>query len=379
MVRTLTLGISGWRLHGQRTGIARYLLSIIERLTPELIQGRFGSITVYTPRPLSSAGIELPNGVAERLLASRLPLLPWENFRLSPAADDDVVFHPAYTRPLLARGATVVTTHDATMKIVPGMFDRRARYMYAPLYGWSARAATLVITTSEAAKRDIVSAWDVDPEKIRVTPLAAAPVFRPLGESGDCAVMRAATLGNDIPYFLFVGKISGRRNIPELLRGFQTFKRQTGLPHRLLIAGPDYAVKLVHRTAEKIGVSADVVTRSYVPDDELNVIYNCADAFVTPSVYENGSLPVFEAQAAGTPVISVDTEGTREITGGAGLLIPSLTAQEIANALAAVANSPNLRRDLSERGLASSRQYSWGRCTRETLAACREAAEIHRS
>jgi len=378
MVRRLTLGISGWRLHGQRTGIARYLLSIIERLSPEVLQERFASITVYTPRPLASAAIELPQGVTERVLRSRLPLLPWENFRLGPAANDDVVFYPAYSRAFMSRGATVVTTHDATMKIVPDMFDRRARYVYAPLYGWSARAATLVITTSEAAKRDIVAAWDVDPERIRVTPLAAAATFAPLGESADLVALRSAMLGEDAPYFLFVGKISGRRNIPELLRGFLAFKRQTGLPHRLLIAGPDYAVKVVRETADEIGVSGDLVTRPYVPDDELNVMYNCAEAFITPSVYENGSLPVFEAQAAGTPVISVDTEGTREITGGAALLIPTLSAQEIAEALSTIASDGALRSDLSTRGLANSSQYSWERCARETIAVCHDAAQLHR-
>lgn len=379
MVGRLTLGVSAWRLHGQRTGIARYLLSIIERLTPELVQERFSSITVYAPRPLAPAGIQLPLGVTERVLSSRLPLLPWENFRLGPAAADDIVFYPAYSRPLLARGAIVVTTHDATMKIVPEMFDRRARLMYAPLYGWSARAATLVITTSEAAKRDISSAWDIDPEKIRVTPLAAAAVFSRLPDSVDRAALRAGMFGDDFPYFLIVGKISGRRNVPELLRGFLSFKRQTGAPHRLMIAGPDYAIDVVRRMSAEMGVGADVMTRANASDDELSVIYNCAEAFVTPSVYENGSLPVFESQATGTPVISVDTPGTREITGGAALLIPRLDADSLATAMSTIASDPALRQDLSIRGLANSRQYSWERCARETLAVCREAAELHQS
>ncbi|HYN80291.1 MAG TPA: glycosyltransferase family 1 protein [Gemmatimonadaceae bacterium] len=379
MVRKLTLGISGWRLHGQRTGIARYLLSIIEQLTPEIVQDRFASITVYTPRSLASSQIQLPAGVRERVLRSRLPLLPWENFRLGPAAGDDVVFYPAYSRALAARGATVVTTHDATMKVVPTMFDRRARYLYAPLYGWSARAATVVLTTSEAARRDIVAAWNVEGEKIRVTPLAAATSFAPLGDSADRGELRATMLGEDVPYFLIVGKATGRRNIPELMRGFLAFKRQTTLPHRLLVTGPDYSIELARRTADEIGVGDDVMTRPYVRDDELNVLYNCAEAFITPSVYENGSLPVFEAQAAGTPVISVDTDGTREVTGGAALFMSALTAHEVANALSTIAGDLELRRDLSLRGLANSRQYSWERCARETLDACYDAAQMHRS
>jgi len=375
----LTLGVSGWRLHGQRTGVARYALSILERLTPEVIDGRFRRVNVYTPKRLDTAGIHLPASVAERLLASPLPMLLWDNMYVARKAADDVVFYPSFSRPIVSRGATVVTTHEAIMKLVPQMFDKRARFIYAPLYGWSARAATLVITTSEAAKRDIAAAWDVDIAKIRVTPMAAASAFTPLPDSVDRTALRVKLFGDDAPYFLFVGKISGRRNIPELLRGHQLFRRATGLPHRLVVAGPDYAVQAVQRMAAEVGVGPELVTRSYVPDDELNAIYNCADSLVIPSAYENGSLPVFEAQAAGTPVISVDTEGTREITGGAALLIGALSAQQIADAMSAVASDPQLRRSLVQRGLANSTQYSWERCARETISVCHEAAQLHRA
>jgi glycosyltransferase involved in cell wall biosynthesis len=375
----LTLGVSGWRLLGQRTGVARYALSILERLTPDVIDGRFRRITVYAPRQLGTAGIHLPGSVSERVLASNLPMLLWDNLYVARKATDDVVFYPSFSRPLVARGATVVTTHEAIMKIIPQMFDKRARFIYAPLYGWSARAATLVITTSQAAKRDIAKAWDIDIAKIRVTPLAAASPFEPLPQSVDRAALRAKMFGDDAPYFLFVGKVSGRRNIPELLRGYQAFKRSTGLSHRLVIAGPDYAVQAAQRVADEMRLGADLITRSYVPDEDLNAIYNCADALVMPSVYENGSLPVFEAQAAGTPVISVDTDGTREITGGAALLIPSLSSKEIADALTTVASDATLRSTLSTRGLANARQYSWERCARETTAVCYEAAQTHRS
>ena len=374
----LTLGVSGWRLHGQRTGVARYVLSILERLTPAVVDGRFRTTTVYTPHPLKTAGIDLPGSVIERLLPSKAPMLLWDNLYVARKAADDVVFYPSFSRPFVARGATVVTTHEAIMKIVPQMFDRRARFIYAPLYGWSARAATLVITTSEAAKRDIAAAWDIDIAKIRVTPLAAAAVFSPLPESVDRGAVREKMFGTDAPYFLFVGKISGRRNIPELLRGYQSFKRATGLPHRLVIAGPDYAVRAAQAMADEMRMGADLITRTYVPDEELSAMYNCADALVLPSAYENGSLPVFEAQAAGTPVISVDTDGTREISGGAALLMTTLSAQEIADAMTTIATDDALRSDLSARGLANSRQYSWERCARETVAVCHEAALLNR-
>ena len=250
--------------------------------------------------------------------------------------------------------------------------------MYGPLYGWGARTATLVITTSEAAKRDIVRVWNVDPTKIRVTPLAAASHFFPLGPIDDRATVRHDVLGDEAPYFMFVGKISGRRNLPELLRAFLEFKRG-GFPHRLLVVGPTYAIAAVETLARDIGVAGDVVTRSFVTDETLNQLYNGAEAFIMPSAYENGSLPVFEAQATGTPVISVHTEGTEEVTGGAALLIARLEVKELVDAMTVMAKDAELRRNLSERGLANSARYSWTRCARETLEVCREAIEIHRA
>jgi glycosyltransferase involved in cell wall biosynthesis len=316
--------------------------------------------------------VDLPSHVTNKVLRSRLSMVLWDNLRLGPAATDDVILYPSFSRPLVTRRASVVTTHDATMRIVPHLFTRRDRLIYDPLYGWSARAATLVLTTSEAAKRDIVKAWDVDPWKIRVTPLAAGEEFHPLAHA-DPAELRRELLGQDVPYFMFAGKISGRRNLPELLRAFSVFK-SAGARHKLVMVGPAYAVEAVNVLAQEFGVQGDLITFSFVSDEKLNTIYNCADAFIMPSVYENGSLPVFEAQAAGTPVVSVATEGTLEITGGEALLIPKLEVAALVEAMTRIAEDESLRSDLSRRGLENSRRYSWERCAAETLAVCSEAA-----
>ena len=371
----LRLGVSGWRLHGQRTGVGRYLAQLVEQWTAELASEYFDAITLYVPQALNRANISIPERVREKVIESALPMLAWDNMRLGPFARDSVVLYPSFSRPLVTRKASVVVTHDATMRVVPEMFSRRDRLVYDRLYGWSARSATLVITTSGAAQSDIVNAWNVDPDKIRVTHMAAAPTFYPLPATVDRAALRASLVGENTPYFMFVGKISGRRNIPQLLKAFGEFKRH-GHPQKILIVGPDYAVAEALRLAADLNVGEHLLTRSYVRDDELNGLYNCADAFVMPSAYENGSLPVFEAQAAGTAVVSVDTAGTREITGGAALLIANLEVRDLVAALTRLATDQRAREELAARGYANSRRFSWKRCATETLAVCAEAADI---
>jgi len=371
-----TLGVSGWRLHGQRTGVGRYLLNVIGRWTPELVSQNFAEATLYTPHTVDRRAAGLPEGLRVTVRESRLPMIPWDNLRVAPAATQSVMLYPSYSRPLLARGATVVVTHDATLRLHPELFTRRDRAFYAPLYGWSARAATLVIATTHAAKGDIAREWDVNPDKIRVTHLAAAPCFQPLPGQEHRGTLRTRATGADIPFFLFVGKLSGRRNVPLLLRAFAEFRWSSECPHRLVAAGPDDSMREVRSMSEAMQLGEFVVTRSFLPDGELNELYNCADALVMPSAYETMSLPTMEAQAAGTPVISIDTPGSREITGGAALLIPKLTVGELADAMTRLASDAALRSDIAERGLVNSRRFSWERCASETLAICREAAEM---
>lgn len=369
----MRLGVNGWRLHGQRTGVGRYLYNLVKHWTPEMVAGRFAEINFYTPAAMNRQDILLPEAIRERVLRSQWPMLVWENLRLAPVAGDDVLFCPSYSRPLFTRGKTVVVTHDATSQLYPSQFPRSVRLFYNRLYGWSARHATLVITSSEAARRDIARCWGVSPEKIRVTRLAPAEVFRPLPGDPRLSEVRQRYVGSSVPFFLFVGKLSGRRNLPTLLQAFAAFKRRTSAPHKLLLVGPETSAPHLADLSAELGIGEHLVPCPYVADEELNLVYNAAEAFVMPSIYETLSLPVLEAQATGTPVICVDTPGARESTGGAALLIPRLEVEKLVEGMSRLADDADLRRALGERGLANIRRFSWQRCATETLAVLAEA------
>ena len=370
---SLRLGINGWRIHGQRTGVGRYLLNVVRHWTAEAVAGRFGEVTIYTARPLDRAETPLPENIREVVLRSDRPMLVWENLRLAPAADDDVLFCPSYSRPLRARGRTVVATADAVSVLHPELFPPAVRVFYNPLYGWSARHATRVVAATEASRQDIVRGWGVPPERIRAVPLAPAEVFRPLDDPAAVAQARDRHVGGGEPFLLFVGKLSGRRSLPPLLEAFAELKR-AGAPHKLLLVGLNPRQIDVARLTAELGLAADVKHAGYVTDGELAALYNGAEAFVMPSVYETVSLPVMEAQASGTPVVCIDTPGMRELTGGAAVLVPRLERKPLFEALAALAADPGRRRELSEAGRANASRYSWQRCARETLDVLHEAA-----
>jgi glycosyltransferase involved in cell wall biosynthesis len=346
----------------------------VKHWADDAVAGRFEEINFYTPAPVDEADVPLPKNVRQRILRSKSRMLIWENLRLGPTADEDVLFCPSHTRPLIARGKIVVTTHDATQKLFPDLFPMSARLFYTPFYGWSARHATLVITDSEAGRQDIARCWGVPLSKIRVVYLAPAEIFKPLRGDDRIAEAKHRFLGSSTPFFLFVGKLSGRRNIPRLLEAFAEFKRKTALPHKLLMVGLNIHNLSLSTLIQDLGLSNDLRHCPYLSDDDLNSLYNAAEAFISPAEYETISLPVMEAQATGTPVICIDTGGMREITGEAAVLIPKLQVEELVRAMFRVAGDAPLRRRLSEEGLAHARHFSWARCASETLAVLEEAA-----
>ncbi len=372
----MKLGVNGWRIHGQRTGVGRYLLNIVKHWKPEMVGGRFDEINFYTPKPLDRNEISLPTNIRERVLSPSMKMLIWENLRLGPIAAEDVVFHPSFSRPLAARGKTVVSLHEASHYLYPELFPKSVSLFYNRLYAWSGRHATLVIAGSEDSKRDIARCCGIPLSRIRVAYMAPAEFFKPVRDESKINAVRQQRVGTSAPFFLTVGKMSGRRNFPRLLEAFAEFKRRTRQPHKLLMVGLNIHNIDIAGIIEKLGIKDDVLTPGYVSDEELNLIYNAAEAFISPSVYETICLPVMEAQAAGLPVICIDTPGMRETTGNAALLISKFEIEELAEAMSRMAEDSALRRELSETGLVYSKRFSWQKCSADVLAVLTEAAQM---
>jgi glycosyltransferase involved in cell wall biosynthesis len=370
----VSLGINGWRIHGQRTGIGRYLFNVVIHWTADAVRERFKEVNFYTPKAVDRRDIPLPQNIRERVVGPDCRMLVWENLRLAPVAGDDVLLCPSYSRPLFARGKTVVAMFDAILHLFPQYHPLFARVSKDRLYGWSVRHASLVITGSVTAREDIVRSYGVPRDRIRIVHLAPAEVFTHLPNHSDIEKIRQRYLETAAPYFLFVGKLTARRNIPKLMKAFAELKRRTQSLHKLLVIGLNTTNLKLPELAAELGITADFKHFDYVPDEDLNLLYNGAEAFVMPYSYEAVSLTALEAQATGTPVIAVDTPGLRETTNGEAFFVPRAEVREIVEGLSQVATNPVLRRDLSARGLVHAQRFTWERCAAETLNVLEEAA-----
>jgi glycosyltransferase involved in cell wall biosynthesis len=161
-----------------------------------------------------------------------------------------------------------------------------------------------------------------------------------------------------------------------LIEAMAELRRRAGREHRLVVVGLNTTELDVPALAARLGAGAAVAHHEYVSDEDLALLYNAATAFVMPSIYETVSLPVMEAQASGTPVITADVPGLREATGSQAILTRPSDLQELISAMERLTADDALRRELSARGLEHARRFSWERSSAATLDVLAEAAGL---
>jgi glycosyltransferase involved in cell wall biosynthesis len=369
------IGVNARRLEGQPLGVARYIEYLLgywqTMLEPE------ESVTLFLRAPLEPGRAPQSPAFTTRVVRPKLRGFMWETLRLGPAARSvDVLFGPSYSLPEAYRGKTVVMIHSVN-EVQEGTHPWWYPFTYTRIYRSSARAADRVIVPSESVKHDIQAAYGIPAAKIEIVPQGASDDFEPVEDEDLLRQTRIEQLGEDVPYIVFVGKLSQRRNIPMLIDAFgRLIARRPDLPHKLLLFGPNHLNLPLADLVEEHGVRDRVVQTDGVLEHhhDLTRIYSAADAYVSASAYEGFSITVVEAMACGTPVVGINRAAFGEIVDGAGHLIPEPTADGLADALEQVLTNPTLRAELSRRGLERAKAFRWEDNARRTLEILREVA-----
>src|SRR5581483_7908717 len=168
-------------------------------------------------------------------------------------------------------------------------------------------------------------------------------------------------------FVLFIGTREPRKNLSVLIRAFAQARRRAGLPHALVIAGAHgWSDREIPRAIDDTGIGADLIMPGFVPHHELPLWYRAADVFVYPSQYEGFGMPVLEALACGTPVITSNVSSLPEAVGDAALLVNPRAPEQIADALIRLLTDEALRRECAARGPQHARQFTWTRAAQLT-------------
>jgi glycosyltransferase involved in cell wall biosynthesis len=367
------VGLDATTLKGQLSGVGYYTARLMESLANGAGEGVLDRVVVFSNQEVPCLPSERLHVYDRRRFRVRSV---WMQFLLPGILDEvrpDLVHFTNYLAPVAGDTPYVLSIHDMSLALFPECHTWRKRLLTSRLLPWAARGARLILAPSESTRRDVIRLLDIDPARVRVIPYAASPRFRPA--AADAARL-LREYGIQPPYFLYVGTLEPRKNLERALRAFARVSPK--LPeHRFVLVGQrGWKYGAVLREAGRAELRGRVLLPGYVPEEDLPTLYAGATAFVYPSLYEGFGLPVIEAMACGTPVLTTRSSSLAEIAEAAALLVDPRDELELADALFRLGTDASLRAELRERGLARAALFSWDRTGRETVLAYQDALAI---
>lgn len=353
-----------------RAGLGRYTQELVTALMTIDTENEY---VAFYNRP-SEAQVDPPLGCLPHL-ATNLPNKPWRmsvllaqfmhlpQDRLFPGVD---LFHATdHLLPRLSQVKSVFTLHDLVFRFYPETHMPLNRWFLTLMMPRFLQAADAVIAVSECTKRDAIRLYGVDESKIRVIYEGVNPCFRLAPSEAISAVRQNHNLPEH--FILSVGTIEPRKNLNTLLAAYRAL-RHRGAEFKLVIVGKKgWLYQGFFRRLRELGLEDEVIFPGFVPDDDLPALYSAADLFVFPSLYEGFGLPLLEAMACGTPVVTSDVSSLPEIVGDAAITVDPHKAEELAEAILRILEDPVLRVRLQNKGLARAKIFSWEDTAKKTL------------
>ncbi len=323
------------------------------------------------------ASSQVPAGIRSRLVAANpFRRLGWD-LAARVREDRPDLLHVQYTAPLGCPVPIVASVHDVSFLEHPEyLTPARARQLR-----WTVRAtvrrAAAVLTGCEFSKQSILNAYpELEPESVVVVPYAAAPEFRPISpEAAKVETLKRFSI--QAPFVLSVGDIQPRKNPIGLIQAFARLVRaHPRLKHELAFAGKDtWFSGRVREAARESGVADRIRFLGFVTDEDLLYLYNSADVFAFPSLYEGFGIPPLEAMACGRAVVCSKVSAVPEVVDGAAIVFDPHSPDEVARALADVLLDSELRGRMERLGLRRAAHFNWRETARRTLEVYQAVAE----
>ncbi len=291
------------------------------------------------------------------------------------ALSADVLHSPDFISParLGRRWARVITVHDLAFLRFPDLLTEDSRRYYGQIAGSCAQAER-IIAVSEATRQALLSLISPDlAPKVVVVPEGVGPEFSP-GDPTLAARVVHERFGIDGPYFLFVGTIEPRKNLPRLIQAFRAFRTRAGQPAVTLVLVGSLGW-LADDTKQAIASAGDAVhSLGRVESLDLISLYRGALALVLVSLDEGFGLPALEAMACGTATIVANAGALPEVVGESGIVVDPGDEDEISDAFLTIFGAPDRRNELAARGQIRSTAFSWSKVALQTADVYRQAA-----
>ncbi|MFN8455524.1 MAG: glycosyltransferase family 1 protein [Anaerolineae bacterium] len=375
------LGVDASRAaRAHRTGTETYALQLSQALA-QLASPAFG-LRLYTPHPPQHA-----NWPASPYTETRVIPWPrlWTHVRLAAELrlhPPSALFVPAHVLPLYCPVPALVTIHDLGYRHYPEAHRPFDRWYLEWTTRRHTRVARHLIADSQATKADLIHFYGANPERITVVYLGRDETLQRVVDPHGLAAAKAKyQIEGD--YLLYLGTLQPRKNLLRLVEAFANLANLPGFENmegfaslKLVIAGSKgWLYEEIFARVQALGLGGRVLFPGFIAAEDKASLLSGALAYVFPSLYEGFGLPVLEAMACGTPVLTSHTSSLPEVAGEAALLVDPHNTAQITQGLSQLISQPDLRRHLVERGYRQIQQFSWAKAAAQVrdiiLQTCR--------
>ncbi len=360
----MKIGINGRFLVAKRTGVQRAAYNLIKTLFEMDQENEY---ILFTGKDLQGEEWDYPN---VKLVMSQLRVGEnirnhlWEQFTLPRLARQhkvDILHSPANMAPLFYSGNSIVHIHDLCFVVNPQWYSYLFHTAYNIAIPRLAQKASRVITNSNNSRNDLLQFYNVDAEKVRL-------IYWAVDQTFGGKIDNLGREEEEQDYILYVGSLEPRKNIATLVEAYERLRSDNpDLETKLVLIGGESplfaAVRLQIKKYHK-----DVIFKGFVSDAELKNYYRQAKVVAYPSLYEGFGLPPLEAMASGAPVVTSNTSSLPEVVGEAALMVSPYDCLQLAETLAQVLRSKELRSEMRRRGYEQIRKFNWYRVARNVLS-----------
>ncbi len=374
----MRIGIDYTAAVRQGAGIGRYTRGLIGALPAVDAENSYRLFVAGR-----GAGRQLP--AAANFSTCWLPLtdrdtsIVWQRLRLPIPIELflgrlDVFHSPDFVLPPVMRARTVLTVHDLTFMRVPEYAHPVLREYLLRVVPRSVRRADLILADSESTRRDVVELLGVPEQRVRVVYPGVEARFRPVHDEAALAAVRRR-YGLERPFILGLSTLEPRKNFLGLIEAYASLHARHHQEHDLVIVGgKGWLYEPIYERVQSLGLGERVRFAGRAADEDLPAIYSLASCLAYPSFYEGFGIPVLEAMACGTPVVTARASSLPEAGGEAALYVDPHDGESLAQALERVLDDEPLRARLRAAGRVQAARFTWEVAAQALLAAYYAAA-----
>ncbi len=272
----------------------------------------------------------------------------------------DLFFSPDGYLPLSYKGPCLTVFHDLNFEHYPEDLPFAERKFYRHFFPKFARKADRIATVSEFSKQDIQRQYHIEASKIDVVYNGVNEAYQQIDP--DEQEKTRERYAQSCPYFLFVGSLHPRKNLARLFQAYDRFRKENAGNVKLLIIGArKWWTPPIQQAYDAMQFKQDVLFAGRLTVNDLSKVMGSALALTYISYFEGFGIPLLEAFASHTPVITANVTSLPEIAGEAALLTDPFSVESIANAMASIASDKDLRKSLVEKGNLRVKDFSWER------------------